>query len=199
MPLRIILFLLILLSPALISCSGSGKTPPPDPVFEALDFEIDSTRLGDVIEIGGLTLRAPLEWYPANESTMETMRRTVAQDTSRFRLAPRAVFIHPAGSILIASEFEKGTGTDYPFANWAIEVAEAYKSSRRESSISEAWLSISGIEALQLYAADSTTVHFKVLLRGEKPVSLDYTVPRRDWDSRVRSVESSLGTVRRLR
>lgn len=100
--------------------------------------------------------------------------------------------------MLLVSRFPKAAKLGPNFVPWAGEVAKVYREQRPESRVEEQWMSVSGVEALQLYSQSAQLIHLKILLNADEPVSLDYTVPAATWPNLARSVESSLGSLRKV-
>ena len=186
---------------SMLSCSDAKRPDvraERDDVFEQLSFEVDTSLLGDTVRLEGIEFRVPRGWKRVEPMILRAIRQAAGRDTSRHRLFPEAAHAHSNGSVFVASRFPNANRADVSFSSWAITVGEAYRVARAGMELKEAWLSLGGIEALQLYSGDQKTVHFKLLLNAGVPLSLDYTVPTSAWEGEVHGVESSLGSIRRL-
>ncbi|MCB9357671.1 MAG: hypothetical protein H6505_03770 [Calditrichaeota bacterium] len=191
--------MLIALIALVSACSNSKKTEPKSDAFEELEFTVDSTKLGDSLSIGGVKLRAPAEWAPLDSETFETLTNVAARDTSKLGLTPVMAYRKPGGGpLLLVSTFAQPVDLGVSFIPWAGQVADVYRKQRPDAQFSEAWLSLGGVEALQIMGIGEKLVHLKLILHGDQPVSLDYTVPRTTWKDDVEYVESSLGSIRKI-
>ncbi len=191
--------LLIALIVLISSCSTGKKVEQKEGVWEELEFTVDTTKLGDSARAGGIAFRVPKGWVPLEGDMFETLVSVAARDTSELGLAPVSAFRREGGGpLLLVSTFSKAVDLGANFIPWAGEVARVYRSQRGEAKFSEAWLSLGGVEALQIMGISESLVHLKIILHADEPVSLDYTVPRATWADEARAVESSLGSIRKI-
>ncbi|MBI5060256.1 hypothetical protein HZB60_10815 [candidate division KSB1 bacterium] len=159
-----------------------------------MEFAVDSTRLGVGVTEGQVTLLAPAGWPLADSATTGRIRSAVAGDTSRFRFEVSSAYIDGVGgAALIVKRFAEVPN----FLPWARDLVAELRSVRSGQDIREEWLLFGDLAGVQVYAADSTRVQFSILLDTRPITGLDYIVPRAHWEHQVRSVESSLGTIRR--
>jgi hypothetical protein len=179
-----------------VSCRGSGGSNGP---FREMEFAVDSSRLGDPIQIEGLFVQVPAGWDEADSALMAAVRQAVAGQASGDHPPEfHTVRIQPeTGGVLVATSFPEGPRTMDDFVSWARSFVEEYRATRPEVPVEEDWLKIGGMAAVQIYQADSLRIQFKYLIGADVPVGLDYSVPRATWEREVRSVESSLGSIRK--
>ncbi len=183
----------------LVAACSREKKHEGEGVFERLEFTVDSSKLGTKISVGGVALYAPKGWEAVDSSSMVQLVGIAARDTSEMRLRPEWAFkTEGGGPMLLVSRFPRATRLGPNFVPWAGEVAKVYREQRPEARVEEQWMSVSGVEALQLYSQSAQLIHLKILLSAEGPGSLDYTVPATMWPNQVRSVESSLGSLRKV-
>ncbi|MCB9369747.1 MAG: hypothetical protein H6507_11615 [Calditrichaeota bacterium] len=183
----------------LVAACSKEKKPAAEGVFERLDFAVDSSLLGDDVTVGGVHLHAPADWLPVDTSVMRKLVDVAERDTTVMQLYPEQAFKpEDGGPMLLVSIFPKTVHLGTGFIPWAGEVAKSYREARPDVVVQEQWMSLSGVEALQLYAQSGQLVHVKILLNADQPVSLDYTVPAPIWPNQVRAVESSLGSLRKV-
>lgn len=183
---------------AIAGCGTTQKRPEPG-VFEELEFRVDSLRLGENAEVGGISLRVPKDWVLIDDETMTKLTDVAKRDTSQMALAPVKAYRRAGGGpMLLISKFPKAIDLGAGFIPWAGEVAKVYRVQRPDILVQEQWMSLGGVEALQLISRSPQLVHLKVILHADEPVSLDYTVPLNKWDEEVHSVESSLGSIRKV-
>lgn len=190
---------LILLTALVLSAACSKNKTPRDVKFEKLEFIVDSSKLGEIVEAGGLRLHAPAGWLAVEDDVMGQISGVAKRDTSMMQLEPRFAFKREGGGpMLLVSKFPRAMRLGAGFIPWAGEVAKAYREQRTDAVVQEQWMSVAGVEALQLYAQSGKLVHVKIILNSSEPVSLDYTVPATEWPEEVRAVESSLGSLRKV-
>jgi hypothetical protein len=178
-----------------LSCRSSGQMPD---LYQELTFSVDSTRLGETVAIGGMVFHAPRSWERIDSSTVSHIRQAVSGDTNQSGVALEGVFVNSTnGAVLVVTSFDRKTTEPEEFAKLAYRFAETFGGSTSKPGPREERLLLSDIPAVQLYATDSLRVQFKFLLDLKIPIGLDYSVPRVAWSQEVRSVESSLGSIRR--
>lgn len=178
----------------LAGCRGKSSWHGP---FREYAFTIDSSRLGGQTEVAGVTFRVPRGWIVADAGIMEKVQEAARQDTSDFPVEPRGVYISQAGGVLVATTYNWKPAAAEGFTGWMRRYLKTYRSARPQVDIQEEWLLLGDLHAVQLMAMDTLRVQFKFLIESDPVVSLDYSVPRAAWEKEVRSVESSLGTVRK--
>lgn len=182
-----------------IAACGPAQKPAEQGVFEELEFRVDSLRLGASTEIGGIKFSVPKDWLLVDDDTMKKLTDVAKRDTSEMALAPVQAYKREGGGpMLLVSKFPRSIDLGARFIPWAGEVAKVYREQRPDILVQEQWMSLGGVEALQLVSRSPQLVHLKVILHADEPVSLDYTVPLNKWDDEVHSVESSLGSLRKV-
>lgn len=182
-----------------IAGCGPAQKPAEQGVFEELEFRVDSLRLGERTEVGGLSLSVPKDWLLVDDDTMTKLTDVAKRDTSQMALAPTQAFKREGGGpMLLISKFPRAIDLGRGFIPWAGEVAKVYREQRPDILVQEQWMSLGGVEALQLISRSPQLVHLKIILHADEPVSLDYTVPLNKWDEEVHSIESSLGSIRKV-
>lgn len=186
------IFLIVLIAGlAGMSCKKPAQTPTP---YTALEFRVDSARLGATLSLSSVTLRVPAGWDAADSSLLEQARAASHEDTSRFRAEVSAVFLDPSsGAVLIARGHQRLAAQS--FADWGRTLLERFRVVRPSWSIQEDWIMINAIPTLQIHAMDSVRVYFSFLLDRDPPLQLDYIVPAAAWESAMPGIESSLGTI----
>jgi hypothetical protein len=179
-----------------VSCRGSGNSPSSP--FREFVFTVDSTRLGSAVSVGPFRLRAPVGWEAADSGLLVQVQEHLAQDTSRLAARPVLLYLnHSTQSVFLGVIFRAGPTADEGFVGWARRFVETTRSANPNATVEEEWLLIGQVRAVQLYTVDSLRVQFKFLLDAPTPVGLDFSVPRPAWEYEVRSIESSLGTLRK--
>ncbi|MBK8130786.1 MAG: hypothetical protein IPK53_18400 [bacterium] len=154
----------------LMAACSRDKSAAPDGVFEPLEFNVDSTLLGSVIEVGGVRLQAPAQWAEVDSSTFARILDVAARDTSELRLLPTYVFKHVSGGpMLLVSTFPRAVDLQRDFLAWAGEVARVYREQRKDIEVREQWINIAGVRALQLFSRSPQLIHAKIILHADQP------------------------------
>jgi hypothetical protein len=174
-----------------VSCSGSASNAGP---YRAIEFSVDSSRLGPALTPGPVSVSVPVGWIPADSVTLEQIRSAAALDTSRFRFDLLSVNLDQVGG---SAMFVKAFTTKSEFLPWARDLVAQLRSTRPGQDIREEWLLFNGVPGVQIYSADSLRIQFAILLDTRPVIGVDYVVPREIWNQQVHSVESSLGTIRK--
>jgi hypothetical protein len=186
------LFIVLL---TVLSCGGIGRVPGP---FRDFSFRVDSVLLGEYLTLQDVKLRVPARWSAAEPEAMAAIQQAALRDTERFALAPIHVFHDSLGAVLVLSRFRHYTDSLVNFAGFARQYETEFRRSHSNPEAAVEWLTLSEIPAVQFYTSDSLRVQFMFLLSSDPPLNLAVSVPRRSWRDEVRSVESMLGTVRRI-
>jgi len=167
-------------------------------LYQKLTFSVDSTRLGEAVAVGEIVFRVPRSWERLDSSTVSNIQKTAMGDTNRSGVTLEGVFVNDSdGAVLVLTSFSRKTTEEKEFTELAFRFAETFEGANHQDTPREERLLLGDIPTVQFYAADSLRVHFKFLLDVRAPIGLDYSVPRSAWPQEVRSVESSLGTIRR--
>jgi hypothetical protein len=187
---------------------GVGPSGAGGAGYQAMEFSIDEALLGRsrAFDEFGVIVRAPAGWEALAEEEVARVSaalRTAAKpgEGSEEMAAPLAVYMNmPEQSALIVSSVPLGTGD--------AEV-EAYREALREQfgEVQEGRFRVNGLEVQQYLVQPEGMVNFKLLVSAEnaaagdfgRRLQLDYVVPQAAWPSQVRAVESSIGSLRRVR
>ena len=196
--LAVVLFLIA--AGLLPSCSKQEKQPGTEQQVDNLinlTLEVDSSKLGDQLEIAGLNLRVPLGWTPVIENVIDMMRKHAEKDTGKLSMIPEFAYSAENGSVLVISRFRRINQPDMKFTDWAMEVGRTYVRVREEKNTNLNWIAVSNIEALQVVTRDTRSVHLKIVANGSKPVSIDFTIPASIWPSQSTTIGSCIGSMKR--
>ena len=144
-------------------------------------------------------MSVPKHWLAVDSGTLAKLSSVAQRDTSKLALQPFMAYKHEQGGpMLLVSKFPRAVALDAQFIPWAGEVTRVYREQRPDVLVQEQWMSLSGVEALQLYSRSPQLVHLKIILHADEPVGLDFTVPLDKWEDEVHSIESSLGSIRKV-
>jgi len=148
--------------------------------------------------VGSISFQVPQDWAAADSGLVERVRQIVRSDTGSFSAEPAVVYVNPrSGGVLIGTTFAAVLKAGEIFSDWARRFVHHYRAVHEGQTIEEEWLLLGDVRAVQLRSVDSLRVQFKFLIDGNPPVGLDYSIPRAQWETEGRAVESSLGTIHR--
>ncbi len=179
---------------ALISCKGAGQAPGP---FRELAFNVDSTRLGERLRYQGVEFRLPQGWAAAGDEAMGAIRHALHQDTSTYAMNPEHVYHDSLGGVLVLSSYRNFPERASDFLTFGRDYGTDYRASRPGTDVSEEWLKLGGVPAVQFYSADSLRVQFGFVLDADRPLHLAVSAPRAAWATEVHAIESVLGTIQK--
>ena len=187
--------LLIIALWAVVACKGTGQTPGP---FQDLNFDVDSTRIGDTLTMSGIQVRLPIWMIAAPTDAMATIQDAAARDTTEYALTPECVFYDTIGAVLVFSHFQRHEHKPADFIAFARSYAEQLRSEPTRELPSQEWLTLGGVPAVQYYTSDSTRIQFAYVVDTDRPLHIAISVPRAVWPEEVHNVESMLGTVKKV-
>ena len=198
--------LLIIALWAVVACKGTGQTPGP---FQDLNFDVDSTRIGDTLTMSGIQVRLPIWMIAAPTDAMATIQDAAARDTTEYALTPECVFYDTIGAVLVFSHFQRHEHKPADFIAFARSYAEKLRSKEppapqigdlgeKGELPSQEWLTLGGVPAVQYYTSDSTRIQFAYVVDTDRPLHIAISVPRAVWPEEVHNVESMLGTVKKV-
>lgn len=178
------------------ACGGEPETAHLQP----MQFAVDSTLLGTVVEDADLGLRfqPPRGWEALSAAQVDSIRfalRTVETE----RLRPKHVFLHPGQrSVLTVSTLLRDTTVT--FAEQMASYEQALASQFPEGAVQKARFLKDDMPVTQFLIQTGEVVNFKIILfEGARHLpQLDYLVPRTQYPQMARSLESSIGSISRF-
>jgi hypothetical protein len=195
-PKRLVWLFVMCVPMLFMSCKGSS---PKLVKRQELKFTVDSTKLGDEVTFGGIAFRIPKGWLPADSTMLFTLKKVAGGEFGRFQIVPQAVFQDPAtGAFVKVSLFAKQMAAGQTFVNWGRQYVDEFHSTHRKISMSEDWIGLSGMPAVLLSFGDTQTAQLKLAVEGPPPSELSFSIPTDSYIIQKRSIESSIGSVRKL-
>jgi hypothetical protein len=167
-----------------LSCKSTGG-------FQDFKVRVDSTQLGSLTSFGQITLRQPKGWIGADSITQAATSRIITEDGAAVP-GRAAILYKPETKSLMIGHVAAATAN---FDDWTAESRQNFQRLHGGASFSESRLRINGVPLIQLFAADSMGVHFRLLLNSQPPTVLDYIISQSALGSDLRAVESSMGTI----
>lgn len=168
-------------------------------VRRELKYTVDSSKIGDGYSTGGITFRAPQGWKAADSVMIAILRKAADREISQFKVIPQTVFQDSlTGAFLKVSLFANAIPSGQSFTAWGRQFVDDFRATRRNLNMSEDWLALGGLPAVQLSYSDAQQVYLKFGIEGNPPIELDFAVPLDSWKNLTGYVESSVGSIHKL-
>jgi hypothetical protein len=192
---------LIVLGLALPCCQRERK---PTANVPQKSYRVDESLLGPAVTDSTLRLifRPPSFFQPGHPERVKQIKESVRQGQKPddpLAVEPMLIFGRPdrPGSVCTVSRF-----LHPPKAGMTGEWIELNRKTTRETvapaTVQDELCRVGDTVMLQLLIQNPQMVLFRVVCQGRRldPVRIDYLVPRADYAAAVRSIESSLGSIR---
>ena len=198
---KIRLELLQLLLCGIIIGSLVGCDPPNSQkrTYETLVFNVDQTRLEPAITDTTLKIEisAPKGWKAIDDAMlMEVIDRLGDKLTQGLQMMPRWVFMNEdSRAMCVVSRLEDGT---VPLDETLLQTLEtAYRTQFPKATVQRAIFMKDAFRVHQLMVGASDFVLIKLMCdASENPVfEVDYVVPRDVYETELRAIESSIGSI----
>ena len=198
---KIRLELLQLLLCGIIIGSLVGCDPPNSQkrTYETLVFNVDQTRLEPAITDTTLKIEisAPKGWKAINDAMlMEVIDRLGDKLTQGLQMMPRWVFMNEdSRAMCVVSRLESGK---VPLNETLLQTLEtAYRTQFPKATVQRAIFMKDAFRVHQLMVGTSDFVLVKLVCDApENPVfEVDYVVPRDVYETELRAIESSIGSI----
>jgi hypothetical protein len=192
--------LLLLLSAILfLSCSRKQKKDETNSnAVHELHFYVDSTRIEDTVKdtINGIQLNPPLDWKLITpEMLVKITAKFSEQQTDNVKFLPIFIFMNQEKECLL-SVISIGLKSD------SVLEMEAYckliEEKFKKEDIKKERFKNNNIVFTQYLILKENLVTFKLLFEGPKKnlIQIDYITSRNNYPSEVKSIESSIGSIR---
>ena len=198
---KIRLELLQLLLCGIIIGSLIGCDPPNSQkrTYETLVFNVDQTRLEPAITDTTLKIEisAPKGWKAIDDAMlMEVIDRLGDKLTQGLQMMPRWVFMNEdSRAMCVVSRLESGK---VPLNETLLQTLEtAYRTQFPKATVQRAIFMKDAFRVYQLMVGASDFVLIKLMCNAsENPVfEVDYVVPRDVYETELRAIESSIGSI----
>ena len=198
---KIRLELLQLLLCGIIIGSLVGCDPPNSQkrTYETLVFNVDQTRLEPAITDTTLKIEisAPKGWKAIDDAMlMEVIDRLGDKLTQGLQMMPRWVFMNEdSRAMCVVSRLESGK---VPLNETLLQTLEtAYRTQFPKATVQRAIFMKDAFRVYQLMVGASDFVLIKLMCNAsENPVfEVDYVVPRDVYETELRAIESSIGSI----
>lgn len=193
------LFLVIMMS---TSCVQQKSDSPEKP--QELLFEIDSLRVGAFYAdpIAGFQFQAPKHWQPVADQLMEKLAAQVTQpiQSQEIDFRPLTFFLnHENGSALSISRIISQTDTTWP--QLRSQYIDLVKTNFQATEFKSGEFMKDEIQFTQFLIQTDKTVNFKLVFenRPGQIIQLDYIVPKNYYPNEVKAIESSIGSIKRIK
>ena len=198
---KIRLELLQLLLCGIIIGNLVGCDPPNSQkrTYETLVFNVDQTRLEPAITDTTLKIEisAPKGWKAIDDAMlMEVIDRLGDKLTQGLQMMPRWVFMNEdSRAMCVVSRLESGK---VPLNETLLQTLEtAYRTQFPKATVQRAIFMKDAFRVYQLMVRASDFVLIKLMCNAsENPVfEVDYVVPRDVYETELRAIESSIGSI----
>jgi hypothetical protein len=169
--------------------------------LQPMQFAVDSTLLGSVVEDAALGLRfqPPKGWEAFSEEQIDSMLEATLGMGDKL-LRPRYVFLHPEqGSVLTVSSLARDSSVTY--AEQMASYEQALSGSLPPGAVKKAEFLKGSLPVTQFLIQTEAMVNFKLIFQ-ESPgdlAQLDFLIPQSLYPQTARMLESSIGSIARHR
>ncbi len=185
-----------------VACSGSEDKQIE---FKELEFNIDADLLSDVYidSVHAFQFQPPKAWNRVEPHVLLKLRQKIdlsISDTSIYRISPVQVFYQPTFPCLCAlSSFDLGN-TAGSFDAFIKGFRKVLETRLTDQTIKHGFFRRNDILVYQILIMDEKNVNFKLVCQGTaaKPFEIDYIVPMSVYESTVKVIESSMGSMKNL-
>ncbi|MEA2097160.1 MAG: hypothetical protein U9P73_10775 [Candidatus Cloacimonadota bacterium] len=175
----------------IISCVNEQ----PKAKFVEVTFAVNDTLLAEkyICKDLGISFKPPRDWQKINHKMMSAIidKTLATQDTAVINILPVNVFLNKerSYSCFLSSIQSK-------FINNYIR---EFKAAAEEIKINEGAFSHNGINFNQLLFSKDDLVTVKLIAESNKDMSfmIDYIVPSKQYESILRTIESSIGSIKK--
>ncbi len=182
------------------SCNQQDKTI--DSALETLQFNIDSTLLNPVFQNSDLEFQfcPPKNWRQMPKDSVQLVQQSLSQMTlPQEKLQVQEVFLNATEKSFVAlSIFENPDDKliDYTLKNYK----EIFNKNNTWLDIKQSSFKINDIIAHQFLLTNKDWVSFKLILTEPRtsPLQIDYTVPFATYINKIKTLESSMGSIKLL-
>lgn len=180
----------------------AGCREEPRPHVQPMHFNVDPDRLGAAVEDTGLGLRfqPPAGWEPLAASAIDSIGRAVTLAGDAVGLQPRFVFLEASnGSLLSVAilRLRDSLTFDEQIARYSTLLAEQFPG----DSLRQGQYLKDGLHVAQFLMQPPGRVSFKLFFASPVGalVQFDYLVPKAYYPGQIKAIESSIGSIQRLK
>lgn len=189
----VLLFGLCILS---VGCAREETAP-----LAQMEFRVDSTLLGAVIEVPNHDLRfnPPVGWASISDSGVVQVNEEAPGEEGAITVEAAHLFFHPTHrSVLSVSVLRQVAGGR--FEERIAAYAEVLKDAFPGPELKQTAFRKDGLHIVQFLARPEGLVNFKIVLDTPSAdlIQFDYVVPQPFYEEQVRAIESSIGSIQPL-
>lgn len=196
------LFIFSILSIFLLfpSCSSDTRSAN-DRSIPEMEFAVDKTLLGDVFRDSALQVEfhPPARWIKADPRTKEMMA-VVIDSLNPYPLRIKEVFYDSTSqSMALLSDL---SGARVETRDKIIgDYEQVFNAGKMWNDVKMATFRFNDLTTDQLLLQNQQMVNFKLIFFKNRdiPFQVDYIVPRQTYAEKVRYIESSIGSIRRIK
>ena len=182
------------------SCSSDTR-PANDRSIPLMEFVVDQALLGDVFRDSTLNVefQPPARWTKADAQTKE-MVAALIDSLSRYPVRLTEIFYDSASqSVAVLSDLSE-VDTEL-YGKITSEYEQVFNAGKTWDDVKMATFRFNNLTAHQLLLQNQQMVNFKLLFfkNLDNKFQVDYIVPRQVYAEKVRHIESSIGSIRRMK
>ena len=193
--------LLLFIISACTSCSSDDTSENTNNIPE-LQFDIDTTKLGETYRRDdyGIMLYPPKGWDLVSAEVLQQFKKQLSKNISAQEVSfePIDMFFNEENQSILSIahiiEVNKQRTTEQDLLK---NYRELLTSKINSSQLKKGEFFKDGIHFVQFLIQDGERVIFKLLLQNSKKqvIELDYIILQNVYNSEVKAVESSIGTI----
>ena len=181
---------------------GCAKEQTTNAEFAEVTFTVDLSLLSEeyICSDIGISFYPPLSWQQINPELMTAVKKklTASQDTTGSTILPLNVFMDNEKSFTcFISVFISELPADKTLENYLNEI----RIKNQDLNINEGTFAHNGLGFHQLIftKGDKITVKLIALNSEQKVFMVDYVVPFKYYEEELRTIESSIGTIKKTK
>jgi len=188
---RIIPIIIVIIT--MLGCSNDHTENAP------ISFKVNSDLLAEEFTFSeiGICFNPPKNWEAVNKAVLSDLQsKTMAlQDTTGLVVKPVNIFMENSLSVCVVSQFSSPLLVKDMQQNYIYNL----QLENKDVKINEGSFAHNGIDFQQLTFNKSGNVNLKLLgkINNQVLFLVDYILPLKDYEKSLRTIESSIGSIRK--
>ena len=185
----------------IIITSIVGCDPPSTQkhAYETLVFQVDQTRLEPAITdtMLEMTIAAPKGWKKVNDSMLaQVIEQSSTQIRSGAQVVPRWIFLNESSRAMCIVSTLNGADV-VPDETLLKTLETAYRNQFPDATVKQTIFMKDAFRILQLMLVASDFVLIKLICDSPENIvfEVDYHIPRKVYETELRAIESSIGSI----
>ena len=196
---RLELLQLLLCGITIIGLVGCDPPNPQKQLYETLVFNVDEARLEPSVVDTTLRIKiaAPKDWKKIHDSMrQQTINTLDTEPIQELQIVPRWVFLNEGlGAMCVVSKLNSVEIT--PDETLLETLTIAYQNQFPKATVQQAIFMKDAFRIHQLMVIATDFVHIKLICDAPETLvfAVDYHIPRDVYQTELRSIESSIGSI----